>query len=85
MPLDEPLFIIETQPVMESETKILHGLERAHPQELLLERANEPLRHSIAFRGTDKRRTRHDPEKPEFSLEIVTHILGGFNRSTQHL
>ena len=70
MPLNEPLFIIETQPVMEGETKSLHRLERAHPQELLLECPNEPLRHPVAFRGTDKRRTRRDPEKPEFGLEI---------------
>lgn len=52
MPLDEPLLIIETQPVVEGEAELLHDwLERAHPQELLLERANEPLRHSIAFRA----------------------------------
>ena len=75
MPLDEPLRIIETEPVVQSETKLLHRLERAHPQELLLERANEPLRDAIAFWGTDERRTRRDPEKPEFGLELVTHIL----------
>lgn len=75
MPLDQPLLVIETQPVMEGETKLLHGLKRAHPQELLFERANEPLCHTVAFWGTDKCRTRRDAQKSEFGLEIVTHIL----------
>src|SRR5574339_675547 len=75
MPLDEPLFIIETQPVEKRLAELLHGLERAHPQELLFERPNEPFRDAIAFRSAHERRAGHHPEKPEFGLEIVAHIL----------
>jgi hypothetical protein len=28
MPLDEPLLIVETQPVVEGKAEVLHGLER---------------------------------------------------------
>jgi hypothetical protein len=31
MPLNQPLFIIETQPVEENLAELLHRLERAHP------------------------------------------------------
>ena len=58
MPLDEPLLIIEAQPVVEGEPEVLHGLECAHPQQLLFERPNEPLRHPVAFWGAHERRTR---------------------------
>ena len=58
MPLDEPLLIIEPQPVVEGAAEILDSLERAHPQQLLLERPNEPLRNPVAFWGTHERRTR---------------------------
>ena len=75
MPLDEPLLIIEPQSVMEGAAEILDGLERAHPQQLLLERPNEPLRTPMAFWGTHERRTRRHPEKPEFCLEGLAHIL----------
>src|SRR5512139_418776 len=75
MPFDQPLLIIEPHPVEERLAKLLHGLKRAHPQELLFERPNEPLRHAVAFWGTDKCRTRRDAQKSEFGLEIVTHIL----------
>ena len=36
MPLNQPLFIIEPQPVVEREPEVLDGLKRAHPQHLLL-------------------------------------------------
>jgi len=57
MPLNEPLLIIEPQPVVEGTAEVLHGLECAHPQQLLLERPNEPLRDAVAFRGAHERRT----------------------------
>ncbi len=75
MPLDEPLLIVEPQPVVEGTAEILHGLECAHPQQLLFERPNEPLRDAVAFRDAHERRTRRDPQESEFGLEIVTHIL----------
>jgi hypothetical protein len=49
MLLDEPLLIIEPQPVVEGVAELLDGLERAHPQQLLPERPNEPLRNPVAF------------------------------------
>jgi len=75
MPCDEPLLVIETQPVMEGTAEVLHGVERADPYELLFECANEPFRHAVTFRSAHKRWTRRDPEKPEFRLEIVAYIL----------
>ncbi len=66
MPLDEPLFIIKMQPVEERLAKLFHRLERAHPYEWLFQRPNEPLRHPVAFWGTDKRWTRRDAQESEF-------------------
>ena len=75
MSLDEPLRIIETEPVDESLAELLHGLERSDPQQLFLERPNKPLRDPVAFRGADERRTGYHPEKPELGLKVVTHVL----------
>jgi hypothetical protein len=75
MPLDEPRLIIETQPIVEGAAEVLHGLERMHPQPLLLERPNEPLRDPVAFRGAYECRARRHPEKPEFGLEVLAHRL----------
>ena len=71
MPLDEPRLIIETQPIVEGAAEVLHGRERMHPQPLLLERPNEPLRDPVAFRGAYKCRARRHPEKPEFGLKVL--------------
>jgi len=75
MPLNEPLLGIEAQPVVERLAEVLHGLERAHPQELLLERPNEPFRDPIAFRSAHECWTRRHPQKSAFGLEIIAHIL----------
>src|SRR5215831_18598200 len=75
MSFDEPLLIIETQPVVECAAEVLHGLERAHPQQLFLERPNEPFRDAVAFWGAHEHRTRCDPQESEFGLEGLAHIL----------
>ncbi len=72
MPLDQPLFIIKTQPVEKSLAVLLHRLELAHPQQLLLERANKPFRDAIAFRGADKRWTRRDAQEWACQVFCVT-------------
>lgn len=70
MLLNEPL-CTDAQLVVECTTEVLYGVNRAHPQELLLECANEPFSHAVAFRGAHERWTRRDPQKPEFNLEIT--------------
>lgn len=74
MPLDEPLLIIDAQPVVECETEVLYGLERAYPLQLLLERPNEPLQ-PPCLRGSHECRTRCHPGKPELGLTMVAHVL----------
>src|SRR6185437_1559768 len=75
MPLDQPLFIVGDEPGLEGHAKVLDRAEGSHPQELFLERTNKSLRNAVAFWGAHERRARCDPQKPEFSLKIVTHIL----------
>lgn len=75
MPLDQPLLIIDTQPVVECEPEVFDRLERPDPQHLLLEGPYEPFRDSIAFWGSHECRTRCHPEKPELGLKVITHVL----------
>jgi hypothetical protein len=75
MPLDEPLFIIKPYPVKERLAEVLHRLERAHPQQLLIKSPDKLFRDTIAFLSVDECGTRCDTQESEFGLEVTAHIL----------
>lgn len=51
------------------------GAKRPAPKELLLARADEPLRDAVPLRGPDEGRARGDPEEAEFGPEGVAHVV----------
>src|SRR5262245_60763146 len=73
--LAEPATVVALLELVEGEPQILDRLEGPHPEELLLERADEALGHAVALRFPDERRAGLDPEEPEFILKVVAHVL----------
>src|SRR3954470_4121316 len=56
-------------------TEFLDGLEGPHPEQVLLQGADEPLGAAIAFRCPHEGGRTLDPEKDEFLLEVIGHVL----------
>src|SRR5437870_8147983 len=55
--------------------QLFHVLKRAHPQELLFQRADEPLDAAIAFRLAHERRRRLHAQEGDLRLVVVAHVL----------
>ena len=55
--------------------EFLDRVEGSHPQELFLQRADEPLRYAVAFRGLDEARAGLDTQETELPLEGMAHVL----------
>src|SRR5215207_9512474 len=75
MPFDEPGCVVALPKDEQRLTKLLDGVEGAHPQEVLLERADEALRTAISLGGPHEGRRACDAQKGEFLLESVGHVL----------
>src|SRR5579871_3055056 len=75
MARDEPLLVVDLDPLEERETQLLDGAERVDPEKLLLERAEEALGDAVAFRRPNERRARLGAEPGELALEGVAHVL----------
>ena len=58
-----PLLVVRLDPRVESLEEFLHVSKPPSPQELLLERPDEPLRAPVPLRRADVRRARLDPEE----------------------
>src|SRR3989454_565393 len=55
--------------------QLFHVLKRAHPQELLFQRADEPLDAAIAFRLAHEGRRRLHAQEGDLRLVVVAHVL----------
>jgi len=55
--------------------QLLDRIEGPHPQELLLQGANEPFGHAIALGGADEAGAGFDARKGNLALKVVTHVL----------
>src|SRR3954453_5642217 len=55
--------------------QLLDGLEGPHPQQVLLQRADEALGAAIAFRGADEGGRTLDAEEGDLFLELVGHVV----------
>ena len=65
-------------PLLELQQRLpqfLDGVEGPHPQQLLLQRADEPFSHAVALRGPDEAWAGFDPQEAEFLLESMAHVL----------
>src|SRR5260221_9138615 len=56
-------------------TQFLDGLEGLHPQQVFLERADEPLGTAVAFRRPDEGGRTGDAEEGDLLLEVVGDVL----------
>ena len=61
MAFAEPGAVVTLLELEQRQAQLLHRVERPHPQQLLLERPDEPLGHAVAFRLAPERRARQDP------------------------
>src|SRR5215210_4159550 len=75
MPLDEPGRVVELSKDEQRLTELLDGVEGLHPQEVLLEHADEALRTAIPLRGPHKGGRTRDAQEGKLLLEGVGHVL----------
>src|SRR3954453_23901269 len=75
MPFDEPGRVVELPKDEQRLTELLDGVKGAHPQELLLECADEALCTAISLGGPHEGRRACDAQEAEFLLEGVGHVL----------
>src|SRR5512144_2517121 len=71
----EPLAVVALLEVEQGQAQLLHGVEGPEPQQLFLERPDEPLGHPVAFGLPHERRARRDPQEGQLRLEVVAHVL----------
>ena len=73
--LDQPLLVVAVLEREQREAQLLDRLERLHPEQLLLERADEALGAAVALRCGHERRSRADAEEAQLALEVVAEVL----------
>ena len=66
--LDDPALIVALAKFRQPMPQLLHVLKRAHPQELLFQRADEPLHAAIAFRLAHEGRRRLHAQEGDLRL-----------------
>src|SRR3954451_23370394 len=75
VPFDEPGCVVALPKVEQRLPKLLDGVKGAHPQEVLLECADEALCTAIPLGSPHKGRRACDAQEAEFLLEGVGHVL----------
>ena len=73
VPFTEPRPIVPVLELEEGLTQVLHGGERPHPQQLLLERPDEPLGHPVALWLPHERGTGRDAQELQLRSATVIH------------
>jgi len=71
MALDQPVVVVEILELEQCEAELLDGSTGVHPQEILLQRPDEPLCAPVAFRLPDKRRGAFHAEEPDLGLKVI--------------
>ena len=66
VPFDEPGRVVDLPKGQQRLLKLLDAVEGPHPEQVLLERADEPLGAAIAFRGADEGGRAVDAEEDQF-------------------
>ncbi len=75
MPLDQPGRVVCFTEREQRLTQLLDRFEVAHPEQVLLQCADEPFGAAVAFRRADERGRAFDAEERDFLLEVVRHVL----------
>src|SRR4051794_15438147 len=75
MPFEEPGCVVDLSEVQQRLPKLLDGVEGAHPEQVLLERADEALGAAISLRRPHKGGRACDAQKGKLLLEGVGHVL----------
>jgi len=75
MPLDEPLFVIESSPKPGRMPHLLGVPESPGPEKLLLQSPEESLNAAVPFRRANERRARGNAEEAQLILEVVADVL----------
>src|SRR5215216_1564327 len=75
MAFDQPAIVVGLAEREQRLPQLLDGLEGPHPEQVFLEGADEALGAAIAFRGPDEGGRTIDPEKGQFLLEVIGHVL----------
>src|SRR3954449_13049683 len=72
---DQPGRVVDLAKRQQRLTQFFNILESAHPRQVFLEGADEPLGTAIAFRGPDEGGRNLDAEESDLFLELVGHVL----------
>src|SRR3954449_9403841 len=75
MPFDEPGRVVDLPKDEQRLTELLDGVEGAHPEQVLLERADEALGAAVALGSPHEGRRTLDAEEGKLLLEGVGHVL----------
>src|SRR3954453_10422516 len=75
VPFDEPGRVVDLPKDEQRLTEFLDGVEGPHPQEVLLERANEALGTAIPLGSPHEGRRTLDAQEGKLLLEGVGHVL----------
>src|SRR3954467_4803 len=75
VPFDEPGCVVALPKVEQRLPKLLDGVEGPHPEQVLLERADEALGAAIPLGGPHEGRRACDAQEGKLLLEGVGHVL----------
>jgi hypothetical protein len=75
VPLDQPGRVVCFPERKQRLTQLLDRFEASNPEQVLLQRADEPFGAAIAVRRADESGRAFDAQEREFLLEVVRHVL----------
>src|SRR3954449_8025179 len=75
VPFDEPGRVVALPKDEQRLTELLDGVEGPHPEQVLLEGADEALGAAVPLRGPHEGRRTLDAEEGKFLLESIGHVL----------
>src|SRR5918998_6151716 len=75
VPGDEPGGVVVGDEVLQRAAKLFDGVEGVHPEEVLLQGADEALGDAVALRLADEGRRTLDAEEADLALEVARHVV----------
>src|SRR4051794_12505892 len=75
MPFDQPGGVVALPKDEQCLTELLDGVEGAHPEQVLLQGPDEPLRTAVPLRRPHEGRRTRDAQEGKLLLEGVRHVL----------
>src|SRR3954464_11365782 len=74
VPLDDPGLVVNLPELLERQAQLLDGGEGPDPEQVLLQRPDEPLGAAVALRLAHERRRALDAEEADLGPEVVAHV-----------